>query len=62
MVLELLVTRTKVGSIKADVETDWAAQSPNVPSTSNTVAVSISRDAIDSETVIVITATDPAVA
>ncbi len=62
MVLELLVTRTKVGSIKADVETAWAAQTPNVPSISNTVSVSIARDAIESEKVIVITATDPAVA
>lgn len=62
MVLELLVTRADYDKIKADVETAWAAQSPNVPSTSNTIAVAIVRDPLNSEEVIVITATDPAVA
>ncbi len=62
MTLELVVTRTKVATIKSQVETDWAAESPNPVSPTNVKAVDIIRDVIDVESVIVITAYEGATA
>ncbi len=62
MALELVVTRTTFDQIRTDVEADWAAEAPNPVSPTNVKAVSITRDPLDSESVIVVTAFDALVA
>lgn len=61
MVVGVIVSTGTRDTIEANVEADYAAQGPNVVSLTNTLGVSITRDALDSETFVVITISDPAV-